>query len=53
MTSNVRRALFHVLMLSTIETDNTVLIDNGEEVRESLLAIKQLDNLYLQQLFIQ
>lgn len=32
MTSNIRRALFKVLMVVTIDNENTVLIENGEDV---------------------
>ena len=34
MTSNIRKALFKSLMAQSIENENTVIIDNGEEVRE-------------------
>ena len=33
MTSNVRKALFKSLMAQSIENENTVIIDNGEEVQ--------------------
>ena len=32
MTSNIRKALFKSLMAQSIENENTVIIDNGEEV---------------------
>lgn len=32
MTSIIRRALFQLLMLQTFENENTVVVDNGEEV---------------------
>ena len=32
MTSNIRKALFKALMAQSIENENTVIIDNGEEV---------------------
>ena len=34
MTSNIRKALFKSLLVQTIENENTVIIDNGEEVRD-------------------
>ena len=33
MTSNIRKALFKALMAQSIENENAVVIDNGEEVR--------------------
>lgn len=32
MTSNIRQALFQVLMLQTFENEGSIVIDNGEEV---------------------
>ena len=32
MTSNIRKALFRSLMAQSIENDNVVVLDNGEEV---------------------
>ena len=32
MTSNIRRALFRVLMVVTMDNENTVVIENGEDV---------------------
>lgn len=32
MTSNIRKALFKSLMAQSIENENAVVIDNGEEV---------------------
>ena len=32
MTSNTRRALFKMLMVVTIDNENTVVIENGEDV---------------------
>ena len=32
MTSNIRKALFKALMAQSIENENTVILDNGEEV---------------------
>ena len=38
MMSNIRRALFEVLMVLTVEHDNTVVIDNGEDVSYRCIA---------------
>jgi len=32
MTSNIRQALFKIVMLQTFDNDNSIVIDNGEEV---------------------
>ncbi len=32
MTSNIRQALFQILMLQTFENEGSIVIDNGEEV---------------------
>lgn len=32
MTSNIRRSLFQLLMILTIDNENTVMIESGDEV---------------------
>ena len=39
MTSNIRKALFKSLMAQSIENENTVIIDNGEEVQYNVHAL--------------
>ena len=33
MTSNIRRALFQILMVITVDNENTVVIEDQEDVR--------------------
>ena len=36
MTSNIRFALFQVLMVMTVENENTVVVENGEDVSRDI-----------------
>ena len=35
MTSNIRQALFQVLLLTTFSEEGSVIVDNGEQVMET------------------
>ena len=39
MTSNIRRALFEVVMVLTVEHDNTVIIDHGDNVSQPYQSV--------------
>ena len=35
MTSNIRQALFQVLLLTTFSEEGSVIVDNGEQVMDT------------------
>ena len=48
MTSNIRRALFKVLLLTMFPDEGSVVIENGEQVNEILNAISDnINYIYL------